>query len=140
MLYSHNKLIKIFLSLGILAFLFVGFLGMSHFTINMEIGSKMSMVDCPCCAVGTSICTMTPVQHISMWQSLFTNIPSQNTTLILLLLASTIAFLFFWTKQLYSPPKNILRNSQYSSYQKYIPNAHNFQELFSQGILNPKLF
>ena len=139
MFISQNKIVKTILLLGIAAFLLVGFFGLSHLSMNMEMNGEMSMADCPF-MIGFSLCTMTPFQHISMWQNLFTNIPLQNPTLILLLLASALTLLYFWIKQLYPPPKNILRYFRYTSYQKYIPITRSFQELFSNGILNPKTF
>ncbi len=139
MLSLQNKTIKTLFFFGVASFFFVGFLGFSHFSMNMGMDGKMSMEDCPF-MIGSSICTMTPFEHISMLQSLFTNIPHQNTTLVLLLLASALTLVFFWIRQLFFPPKNIFMHSCHTSYSKYIPTTHIFQELFSNGILNPKTF
>lgn len=138
MLITLNNIAKSFLIFAFISFLFLGVFGLSHFNMNMGMDGKMSVEDCPF-MIGGVICKMSPFEHISMWQSFFTSIPSQNITLLILLLVSVVLFVF-WIKRLFSPPRNLFTQPNFGEYSKYIPLTHSFQELFSNGILNPKLF
>ncbi len=108
-----------------------------------QMSMDMSMMDgkanCPFGGHSMAICQMNPMEHIQEWQSMFTMLPAQNTLLLLFVL-----FAFLFIRKLYSrfsipePPLSYPDNrAAYSqSFQIFDP----LQELFSSGILNPKVF
>ena len=130
-----SKIPQMVLSFGIFAFLLVSFLSLSHFGMGMD--GDMPMSHCPFMNE-MAICDMNPLQHIGVWQSLFANILSpENVIFILLLLivaALPLSRLFF------SPPKEIRTWHRFVSNRERVPIPSLFQLLFSEGILNPKLF
>lgn len=138
MLNLQNITIKSFLFLGFISFLFFGVFGLSHFSMDMGMDGKMFVADCPF-MVGGTLCTMTLFEHVSAWQDFFASTPFQDATLILVYITSVFV-LVYWIKELYSPPKNNLLSFKYTQYTKYLSSTNSLQELFSNGILNPKLF
>jgi hypothetical protein len=120
-----------------MALLFMSSFGMLHMGMNM--GPDGTMSDCPFAPGGSSICTMTPLEHIGAIQSLFTTLPQRDNalSLFLLLISGIFAVVFFW--QSASPPKLLYKRR--SIFERgYIP-LHGFlQEAFSNGILNSKVF
>lgn len=125
---------RIILSLGIFAFLAVGFLSLSHFSMGMD--GEMDMADCPFMSDMT-LCDMSPLDHLTGWQSIFSNILTPEI-LILTLILFAVSTLPYWA-QFFSPPKDSLLRLKYSPSSR--GQIHSFfQYLFSKGILNTKLF
>lgn len=128
-----------FLTLGIGTFLFMSLFGMFHSAMSMSMDGKMS--DCPFMP-GMNVCPMSPLEHVSFMQSFFTNIPQQENPLLALLFS--LAFVAFvsvtWFKRFFSPPDPNLRALQHLYRQRSFSILRLLQELFSQGILNPKPF
>ncbi len=87
------KLAKTFFTLAVIASLLGGILGIAHFGMTMGEDGKMSMVDCPFMN-GSSICNMTPIDHVALWQQMFTAIVQQLNILALLLLFVIISRYF----------------------------------------------
>jgi len=137
MIIGKNNIAKIFFFVGAVIFLSMSFFGLYHFSTQMN--SDMSMSNCPF-MVGMSLCTMTPFEHISAWQNIFGNVPVQNGTIVMLLFAVSLALAFLLTRKINSPPKYPLDLRRHLHFEKYIPAVHFLQELFSDGILNPKTF
>lgn len=131
---------KILMSMGIIALL-VSASGLPHFGMSMTMGmdenGNMSM-DCYMPGM-TAVCNMTPLEHVSSWQSMFTSIPTQSTALMLLLAMFAIVGVI-WTRHTHSPPQSQQIFSRFSHRRGYIPLHSALQELFSNGILNPKTF
>ena len=129
-----------FLAFGIVAFMFMTLFGMFQPAMNMSMGGDMSS-HCPF-MTGMNLCPMTPLEHVSYMQSFFTSIPQQENPFLVLLLALSFIAVFGlpWLRNLFSPPNSSSRSFQYFYRQRSrsIPNV--LQELFSQGILNPKSF
>ena len=105
--------------------------------MNMNSGGQMT--NCP--TMGTAaICQMNPLEHIAAWQNLFIFTPNQNNilTLLLLLLAATFWFLRMFVRyaisslNIFPPGRHYARAS--ASFRTPL------QELFSNGILHPKIF
>lgn len=138
MISVKNNTGKVLFWIGILAILLIPSLGLIHFNMQMGMDGKMSMSDCPF-MVGSSLCTMTPLQHISIWRNMFTTLPSQDTILQFFLIFSTFVFCFIFFRQVFSPPKNSFYLSR-NRYLRYIFPTNYLREAFSSGILNPKLF
>jgi len=135
-----GTLAKTAIVLGITAFLLLGSFGLSH--AGMMTGMDGQMTDCPF-SPGVAICNMTPLEMISASQNLFTTLPQQKDvfSLLMLLVAGILALAVFW-KPLLSPFSAPRPSALYvlRPRREYIPLHNPLQELFSNGILNPKLF
>ena len=136
-----TKTSKIILVFSVAALLLAGSFGLPHLgmTMEMDMDGNMTMSDCYMPGM-TVICNMTPLEHIAGWQSIFTSVPAQNSVSILLLLIAAVVIGFTWITQMHSPPVDRQRLLVYSRQREYFPLHSQLQELFSQGILNPKLF
>ena len=119
----------------------VAVLGTMFFSLfHMSMGMDMSggMTDCPFMAHKEVICPMNLADHLEAWKSVFL---STTSTLTLLLAAAGIAVLIT------TIAPNILRKIKYASLlsQKWLEiRTYTFsyrplQELFSNGVLHPKL-
>ena len=140
MIPSGQKQAKIILALGITVFLLTGFLGLSHFSMSMNMEGDTTMSDCPFMS-GMAICNMSILEHIATWQSMFAHIQQpQNPMLVLLFLLSVSLVMVGWIKRRYPPPKNSLEQCAYFFGREHVLVIKPLQDLFSNGILNPKLF
>lgn len=83
---------------------------------------------------------MDPINHIQEWQSMFNILPVQNilATLFSLFTILVMSRLNLWSKFLTPKFPTIISDSQSSLVGLQTPNI--FKELFSRGILNPKIF
>jgi hypothetical protein len=126
------------LSITLLTF----FLGTMFFSLfHMSTGMDMSggMTDCPFMAHEEVICPMNLSDHIGAWKSVFL---STIPTLTLLLAVAGIAVFVA------SVAPNLLRKIEYASpplqrwleFRTYTFSYRPLQELFSNGILHPKVF
>jgi len=118
------------------------FLGTMFFSLfHMSMGMDMSggMDDCPFMAHEEVICPMNLMDHIGVWKSVFASVAPTFT--LLLAVAGVAVFVA-------SIAPNLLRRVQYASppvcrwLQTRIYNFsyRTLQELFSNGILHPKLY
>ena len=84
-----------------------------------------------------SICNMTPLEHVSQWQQMFTTTsPELATTALLLLLSALIVFTFARVLPKLKPPRVRV-------FHRYRYRERVFDPLkiaFARGILNPKLY
>lgn len=140
MMLLPTKAQKALMIFGMIAFLSLGFFGMSHSSMAMGPDGNMTMSNCPFMSGQAVVCNMNPLEHIAAWQSMFTTIPQQDTVAIILMLLAALAMTLLWTHlrrpsigSTYAPTQLFIRSD-------YIPLATPLQELFSNGILNPKLF
>ncbi|OGG59789.1 hypothetical protein A2765_04345 [Candidatus Kaiserbacteria bacterium RIFCSPHIGHO2_01_FULL_56_24] len=125
---------------GLIAFLFLGFFGLSHVSMAMGEDGNMAMSNCLLMSGQAVVCNMNPLEHIAAWQSMFTSLPQQDNTAVMLLLLAALVIAFLWTR-LHWPSIDDARISARSVVRReYIPLATPLQELFSNGILNPKIF
>ena len=119
-------------------FVFLSLFGLS---LGMSTQSNGKMSDCPFGNNTASICTMSPLEHIAAWQSFFSTLPlKEKMSLIFSLVAFALA-LFLLPKffQQFLKYNNLFYLQRYRYLRKdFIPNP--LQELFSSGILNPKIF
>ena len=122
--------------------LLTAFLGAMFFSLfHMSMGMDMygGMTDCPFMSHEEVICPMNLADHIGAWKSVFTSVAP---TLALLFVTAGAAVLIV------STAPNLLRRIQYASpplYRWLQARTYTFsyrplQELFSRGILNPKLY
>ncbi len=88
-----------------------------------------------------SLCQMDPLQHIEEWQAMFTVLPNQLSELaiftLLLLIGALVARHFL--HHLFYPPLVPAPQHLYRPPERYA-SFNPLQELFSNGILHPKLF
>ena len=126
---------RVVLSLGIFAFLAVGFLSLSH--VGMGMNGEMSMSECPFMSEMV-ICDMNALEHLAGWQSIFSSILAPEIIVWSLILLAVIA-LPYWTR-FFSPPKDTLIRLRFAPLHNRVPIPSIFQYLFSKGILHPKLF
>ena len=132
-----SKIVRLLLPFGIVTFLAISFLSLSYSGMTMGMGDDMSMSHCPFMSE-MGICEMTLSEHIGIWQSLFAHILTPENVLLLLVLLVAV-LLPYWTT-LFSPPKDILIQIRRIANDTRVHTPPFLQELFSQGILNPKLF
>ena len=129
------------MTLGLITFLSLGFFGMSHSNMTMGPDGQMTMSNCPLMSGQAVVCNMDPLGHIAAWQSMFTTTLQQNGSDLIMLLLAALALTLVWTKllrpKLEQEPE--LAFSVIAQREKYLPPPL-LQELFSNGILNPKLF
>ena len=121
----------------LVGYLFAGFIGVSHIGMGQEMNGQT--VGCPFMP-GVVICNMTPMQHVAAAQTMFTALPAQNDLAVLLFafLSLVIGFLPFLRRASAQP--RVTTASSTSERDEYVPTHTALQELFSRGVLNPKLF
>ena len=118
------------------------FLGTMFFSLfHMSMGMDMSgrMTNCPFMSHEEVICPMNLADHIGAWKSVFLSVAPALT--LLLAVAGVAVFVA-------AVAPNLLRKIQYASpplcrwleTSTYTFSYRSLQELFSNGILNPKLY
>ena len=118
------------LSLFIFLFTYIGVFSMSM-NMSSDMHERCSFM------VGTSICSMTAVDHASIATTIFTAVTSNRNFLIYIFSCFRIYIFIHLFSQVFSPPKFGIKPFNFSSYTP----LHSFlQEEFSSGILNPKTF
>lgn len=138
---GEHALAKSLLSMAAMTLFLLAAFGAPHFGMSMTMDDQGNMTMSDCYMPGmTAICNMTAIEHIASWQSTFVSIVQEyGSTMLLLLLFAVIAIAIVWVRQQYPPPKN--RNV----YRYRVRQARRLpltllQELFSNGILHPKIF
>lgn len=129
-----NKALSIIL---LVFFLGTMFFSLFHMSMGMDMSGEMN--DCPFMSHGEVICPMNLIDHIGAWKSTFFSV---IPTLTLFLAAVGVAVL------LASVAPNLWQGIQYTSssiyrwlqIRVYTYSYRPLQELFSNGILNPKLY
>lgn len=135
-----TRIQKALMILGLVAFLSLGFLSMSHSSMAMGEDGNMTMTNCLLMSEQAVVCNMNPLEHIAAWQSMFTSTPSQNGSMLVLLFLAALALALVWTRSLWPPPeKTSGLGFRFVCREEHLPPPL-LQELFSNGILNPKLF
>ncbi len=124
-----------------LAFVIVNLYGATYgLGMQKDAQGKMS----GCMFSGTTICTMTAFEHLAAWQSAFTATVSHQalSLLALLLLAVTLFAAYMAMRMLFNAVLALLEAHQklYARRAFAISHVNPLQELFSQGILNPKTY
>jgi FtsH-binding integral membrane protein len=131
---------KVFIIFGLFAFVTLSVFGLSH-TAWMPKNDNGDMTGCIFTGQ-VMLCKMSIIEHISLWQSMFTALPQKSlalTALVVLLLTA-----IFVTKNILDPPS--LSNNKASAQKLYlaqhpdIPLFDPLKEAFSRGILNPKIY
>ena len=124
--------------LGITLFFVVSVFGLP--LSGMSMGMDGEMIGCPFMDMdGVSICHMSLFEHISTWQGVFASVVDQHGLGLLAFLL--VAVLSFILVNLFGSLKDFacLPFDQRHFRRRVVHRAF-FQEAFSSGILNPKLF
>lgn len=124
---------------GIILTFLLGAMSVSLFHMSMDMDMAGGMSDCPFMAHNEVICPMDLADHIGAWQSVFQAVvPS---IVLILVAVGVVALVSSLAPHLLLPKRKPiplslrrLRERTYSF--SYRP----LQELFSNGILHPKLF
>ena len=135
-----KRLTNSFLILGLVAFLSVGLFGSSH-SFSMEMKDNGTTSSCLFTGMD-EICTMTFIEHLSAWQSMFNSIPVRSAIISLLALAFALLLFAGFLKRYFIWVLERMTATQ-KLYLVQHPNLSLFkllQEAFSQGILNPKIY
>lgn len=120
-------------------FVFLGamFGGLFHMTMGMDMSGTMS--DCMFMASSEKVCSMGALEHAEAWKSVFlSTVPS--LTLLLTVLATTFVLLTVAPHLLIRRRFTSIRIPRNLVEQTYLFSHRPLQELFSDGILHPKLF
>lgn len=136
----HMGSLRISVAILLMTLVLLGGLGASHFGLNMKMQMDGSMSsNCFMPGMTAALCQMNPLEHIASWQSMFTMLPSQNdiVSLLLLLLTSLLGLAWIGRIPIRAPSPRISTAQRFRR-EPFPPNP--LQELFSSGILNPKLF
>lgn len=109
--------------------------------IGMQTNEHGMMSNCPFMSEQASVCPMSAMDHIAKWQGLFTAIvlKSNMSSSLFLLLLAVVIFLYvrLYVKSiffLFVLPPSFAHNKQELTLFNYLV------ILFSQGILNPRLY
>lgn len=131
---TGNNISKIVLSFALVAFFLLGASNFSH--AGMTTGMDGQMADCPF-TPGVAICDMNPLEMIAASQNLLTTLPQQNDLFsVLMLLIAAAVLLVSWKPPV---PRRAL-SRVFVPRHDYVSFSNPLQELFSNGILNPKLY
>lgn len=106
--------------------------------MGMEVDKHGQMSSCPF-TVSTSICTMTFSEHLNLWQSMLTvtlNNIGLLTTLGLIIFAVSLALKYLEKDR----DKELVAYKFYTREHQKRPTFNKLLELFSRGILNPKIY
>lgn len=137
---TSKKFAISFFAFGLFAFVTLSVFGLGHMS-GMEANKDGNMEGCIFTGK-TMLCKMGIVEHISLWQGMFTAMP-QEGLLFMALLILLVAVIFV-TKNILAPPRlsngEILTKRLYLKEHPDLPLFNPLKEAFSQGILNPKIY
>lgn len=131
-----TKITTIILSVLVLWMLLFG---LSQMIIDMNMMDAKA--NCPFGGHSIALCQMNPMEHIQEWQSMFTILPAKNylslssallVFLVLLALGSIKTFTEF--------NQSRFNSRTHYFYLNRFALFNQLRELFSSGILNPKIF
>ena len=137
-MFQLSQIKRYLVILGIAVFFVVSVFGLP--LSGMPMGMDGEMIGCPFMDMdGVSICHMSLFEHITTWQGTFASVVDQHGVgLLLMLLAAVLAFTLVHLigsltgiARLPFDQRHLRRRVAYRGF---------FQEAFSNGILNPKLF
>ena len=133
------KLLKIFFSAALLLSV-VGITLIGVFYVVTDTDMMLGMTDCPFMTHQETLCPMTTLDHINALQSVLVSIIPSSLTLLLAFLSGMILLAVGSIPGIQEKQK--LRMQIYSIYIDRPDRCyrHVLQELFSRGVLHPKLF
>ena len=138
MLLQLSQIKRYLVILGVAVFFVVSVFGLP--LSGMSLGMDGEIIGCPFMDMdGVSICHMSLFEHISTWQGTFASVVVQHGVgSLLLLLAAVLSFALV---SLLGPlKKTVCLPLNQRHLRRRVAHRLFFQEAFSSGILNPKLF
>lgn len=135
--FVNNTLAKLLLVLAGLTFTWIALFGLMHHMGGMTQDGVMS----GCMFTGeVEVCTMNFSEHITLWQGVIRDLPKQLP--LYLLLASLFTYFFFIKKRFREGPSlcGAILLRHYLADHPGIQFFHSLQEIFSRGILHPKIY
>lgn len=142
-LISNNKnLIKTIFVLVTISFLWISTLGLFYHMNEMKSVSLSGDMGSGCLFNGeTEICTMSFGDHITLWQSMIRSYLQDILFLVLFVLSVLVLFLSFGESNIFKYSKRLnLCLKLYIKHNPQIQLFNSLREIFSRGILNPRLF
>lgn len=128
-----------FVAMVVMVALLLGCTGMFHFGMDMQMMDGF-MPGCPFMS-GGAICSMSQLEHIAAWHSMFAAafpFGKDMAALLLLLLASSLVLLAW--RQLFTHDKGSPLHQWHRPLRQNPAIIDQLKEAFSNGILNPKSF
>ncbi len=138
MLFSSTRDARVLVAFAIVSFFFITLFGIFYFLIPHTANGESPCPSLP----GMSMCAMSPVEHVAFMQDTLTSV-HQQMNLTLSLLASVLFFALIrvaWFKRFSYSLLDPQRSLAYFYYKRHVLEGTVLQGLFSNGILNPKLF
>jgi hypothetical protein len=133
---------KAFVGIFLGAFILVSFLGIAKADTSIEMNGQIGQGNCFIPGMAEMLCQMNPLEHIAAWQSMFTAVPSQGDTILLLAFLLALALGAPVLTYRYPALQRAISVSQqklFLYFKQRIPIVHPLQEALSGGILNPKI-
>jgi len=112
------------------------FLSLFHMSMGMDMAGGMT--DCPFASQGEVICSMSIADHLDAWKTMF--LGTVSTVLFLLAGALLISAIAVAPHLLVNRIRLLVLSYVQSPIRTYTYCYRALQELFSRGILHPKLF
>lgn len=125
----HNVALAVLLSLSLISSIYI-------LDMDMQMNNKCALYSM------TTSCSMGPLEHLTAWQSLYSALPSDTTTLPLFALFFVLVFITILWK---SPPFDlanviITKQKSYARTQRNLIFTNALRQAFSSGILNTKVY
>jgi len=140
MIAVFQKATKMLLVSVLIMLLLLGFFGLAHVTMSMNVDDGMGMTNCPLMFGQAALCKMNLLEHIAGWKSMFTGMVQYDGVALLFSVLIALIFLHIWNKlrqpiveHVHSVVRDVVRRNH------LLPPSP-LAELFSGGVLNPKLF
>ncbi len=133
---THAQILVLF----VLAALIVMSLCGTVLNVRMEKDAQTSTSGCMFSAI--AICTLSPLAHFAVGQSMFTGTAFDAVRALALLLAAAVFAVYITRRLLFDDVLNFLETRQRLRFEHSLAIVHisSFQEAFSRGILNPKVY
>lgn len=133
----HIASVKTYLFIGILALVLLHAFSFGP-AMGMETDKSGQMSACPF-TEASSICKMGFSEHISLWQSMFTATLNSNAGILAIIGFIVLAVVLTLKYLVTDKDKELIAYKSYDRKRSiFLPNK--LIELFSKGILNPKIY
>ena len=140
MIAVFQKATKMLLVSVLIMLLLLGFFGLAHVMMPVGLDGDVAMTNCPLMFGQAALCKMNLLEHIAGWKSMFTGMVQYDGVALLFSVLIALIFLHIWNKlrqpiveHVHSVVRDVVRRNH------LLPPSP-LAELFSGGVLNPKLF
>lgn len=130
----RNNFITFFAGFVLIVFALAAFSGMGVF---LAAGTRDgAMLSCPF-SHGSAICAMNAFEHIAAWKTLFAGLPQKSAALLAILIFA-FAAAFFAPRRESPADKSLIAFRRF--FLIFRPVFNYLREIFSRGILHPKIY